>query len=323
MPCGTSSQRSSSPSETSPPLEPIGTRDIDSTPAATTTSRWPDDTAAAALNAAWSEEPHWRSTVEPATDSGHPATRAAIRAMFQPCSPTCETQPICTSSTSPGSSSLRSTSAVSTCPASASARSDARVPFRFPIGERTASTISASRIENSVQTPFARHPPELVDAAVAALDLRAGDEIPHGLRNQDLPGSRERSDSRTGRHGDPAQLAVHPLTLAGVEAGADLQTQCANALADRESALDCAPWPVESSEEAVSGGVQLLATEAGQLRSNDRVVTVEESAPARVAQLGGLVRRADDVREKDGGKDAVDPRRGREAFHESGCLVEQ
>src|SRR6185295_17606074 len=93
-PCGTISQRSSSSGARSPPLEPIGTRDIDSTPAATTTSSWPADTAVAAVNAACSDEPHCRSTVAPGTDSGHPATSAAIRATFQPCSPTCETQPI-------------------------------------------------------------------------------------------------------------------------------------------------------------------------------------------------------------------------------------
>ena len=36
----------------------MGTRDIDSTPDATTTSRWPACTAAAALNAACIDEPH-------------------------------------------------------------------------------------------------------------------------------------------------------------------------------------------------------------------------------------------------------------------------
>ena len=144
IPCGTISQRSSSVGERSPPLEPIGTRDIDSTPAATTRSSWPDETAAAALKLHCIDEPHCRSTVVPGTESGQPATSAAIRPMFQPCSPTCETQPICTSSTSAGSSPLRSTSAFSTWPASSSARSEASVPFRFPIGERTASTMKAS-----------------------------------------------------------------------------------------------------------------------------------------------------------------------------------
>ena len=83
MPCGTIGQRSAifglRPAQPSAPrFEPIGTRDIDSTPAATTTSRWPAWIAAAALNAACIDEPHWRSTVVAATVSGQPATSAAI-----------------------------------------------------------------------------------------------------------------------------------------------------------------------------------------------------------------------------------------------------
>ena len=45
---------------------------------------------------------------------------------------------------SAGSTSSRPTSPFSTCPASSSPRSFERAPSRFPIGERTASTISAS-----------------------------------------------------------------------------------------------------------------------------------------------------------------------------------
>ena len=65
MPCGTICQRSSRRSERSPPFEPIGTRDIISTPAETTRSSWPDQTAAAALKFVCIDEPHWRSTVVP------------------------------------------------------------------------------------------------------------------------------------------------------------------------------------------------------------------------------------------------------------------
>ena len=56
--CGTISHRSSRCSERSPPPEPIGTRDIISTPADTTTSSCPDQTAAAALKLHCIDEPH-------------------------------------------------------------------------------------------------------------------------------------------------------------------------------------------------------------------------------------------------------------------------
>ena len=88
---------------------PIGTRVMFSTPAAMTTSYAPAITPCAAKCAACCDEPHWRSTVVPGTDSGNPAASAALRAMLMPCSPTCMTQPMITSSTSAGSRPLRST----------------------------------------------------------------------------------------------------------------------------------------------------------------------------------------------------------------------
>ena len=58
--------------------EPIGTRLIDSTPPATTTSYWPLTRPAAAK---WTDcwlDPHCRSTVTPGTDSGHPADEHGV-----------------------------------------------------------------------------------------------------------------------------------------------------------------------------------------------------------------------------------------------------
>ncbi len=81
-------------------LAPMATRDIDSTPPATTKSHWPEITAAAAKWTACWLDPHWRSSVVPGTDSGQPAASTALRPTFHDCSPTCETQPHTTSSTS-------------------------------------------------------------------------------------------------------------------------------------------------------------------------------------------------------------------------------
>src|SRR4029077_4210561 len=68
IPCGTICHLSKSLSESpdqpaSPRFEPIGTRDMFSTPAATTRSRWPAWIAEAAFIAACIDEPHWRATV--------------------------------------------------------------------------------------------------------------------------------------------------------------------------------------------------------------------------------------------------------------------
>ena len=54
------------------------------------------------MKAACIDEPHWRSTDVPHTVSGQPATSDDIRATLSACSPTWLTQPIWTSSISPG-----------------------------------------------------------------------------------------------------------------------------------------------------------------------------------------------------------------------------
>ena len=70
-----------------PPSEPIGTRDIDSTPPARTRSSQPERTLAAARLTASRPEAQKRFSWTPATVSGSPAATAAIRAMSEPWSP--------------------------------------------------------------------------------------------------------------------------------------------------------------------------------------------------------------------------------------------
>ena len=67
---------------------PIGTRVIDSTPAAITTSCIPDITACAANCSACWEEPHCRSTDVAGTLSGSFDASTALRATLPDCSPT-------------------------------------------------------------------------------------------------------------------------------------------------------------------------------------------------------------------------------------------
>src|SRR5918992_2849795 len=124
--------------------------------------------------------------VVPQTESGQPATSGAMRAMFQPCSPTWVTQPICTSSISPGSRSCRATRPFNTCAQSSSPRIDERVPFRFPIGERTASTMYASVIDDTVEAPLTRDALQLARPAILEHDTGAGHEVPHRPRDEDL-----------------------------------------------------------------------------------------------------------------------------------------
>ena len=60
-------------------VAPRGTALIISTPPAMATSYWPETSPAAAKWMDCWDEPHWRSTVVPGTDSGQPAASTAIR----------------------------------------------------------------------------------------------------------------------------------------------------------------------------------------------------------------------------------------------------
>jgi hypothetical protein len=120
---------------------PMGTRVMLSTPAAITMSMLPDITACAAKCSACCDEPHWRSTEVAGTDSGRREASTALRAMFEACSPTWPTQPMMTSSTSAGSMSVRSTSALSTCAARSAGCQPDRRPLRRPPAVRAAATI--------------------------------------------------------------------------------------------------------------------------------------------------------------------------------------
>src|ERR1044071_8568993 len=102
MPCGTMNSRLRSfslrPSIIAP-SEPIGTRDIDSTPPPMPASTKPAPILPAIMLTASRPEPQNRLTVTPVASSGPAAAIRALRAMHAPCSLTCVTQPIAMSST--------------------------------------------------------------------------------------------------------------------------------------------------------------------------------------------------------------------------------
>src|SRR5947199_174164 len=144
MPCWTISYFSRSFGLSAPGSAPGGARDITSTPPPMTTSFWPVMTSMAARLNACRPDAHIRFTLVPGTDSGNPAISGARRAMFRPCSSTWVTHPSTTSSTIFGSIPVRSARARRTNAARSSGRQSFREPPRFPIGVRTAPTITAS-----------------------------------------------------------------------------------------------------------------------------------------------------------------------------------
>src|SRR5581483_8469844 len=114
-----------------------------------------------------------------------------------------------------------------------------------------------------------------------------------------------RGDTRADVHRDAAYLALDHLALAGVQARPHVDSELVHAVRDRTRAPDPARRPVEGREEAVAGRVELAAAVPGELLPHERMVPLDELAPASVPQLDRLRRRADDVGEEDRGEHAV------------------
>src|SRR5207247_5891890 len=107
---------------------------------------------AAALVAARPDEQR-RLKVRPATETGNPASRAAIRATFRLSSPAWFAQPRYTSSTKAGSTPARRTTSPTTSAPRSSGRTSLSAPWCRPIGVRTAPTITASVILEFPESP--------------------------------------------------------------------------------------------------------------------------------------------------------------------------
>src|SRR6266508_155260 len=148
------------------------------------------------------------------------------------------------------------------------------------------------------QLPLARHSFELRAASLAKVDPGAGDEVLDRTGNDHLTGSSLGGHACPDVNRDPTHLAIELLALARVQTSANLEAKVAHRVDDRVSAADRSCWTIEGGEEPVAGGVELTAAEAGELPTHTRVVLREQLAPAAVAELGQLRRRADDVGEE-------------------------
>ena len=93
--------------------------------------------------------------------------------------------------------------------------------------------------------------------------------------------------------------------LAGMQAGADLQTDLLDRISDGSSAANGPCRPVEGREEAVASGIDLGSGVTFQELANQGVVAVEKLPPAVVADGLELLGGTDDVGEQHGDKQAV------------------
>ena len=100
-------------------------------------------------------------------------------------------------------------------------------------------------------------------------------------------------------HGNTTDTAGDDLALAGVNAGANGDAECGNALDDLAARSHRTSRAVKRDEEAITGRVDLAAAEALDGTTDDGVMLCQEIVPGPVADPGRALRGADDVREQD------------------------
>src|SRR5688500_4729741 len=99
--------------------------------------------------------------------------------------------------------------------------------------------------KRGVKLPASGNVLQFVRAAILEPDARPGDEVLDGARDEDLPRLRGGGDPRAGMHGDAMCLAAGELDLAGVQPGADLESERAHGIANLAGAADGTGRPVE------------------------------------------------------------------------------
>ena len=136
-------------------------------------------------------------------------------------------------------------------------------------------------------------------------DPRTDDEVLDRGRHQDVARSCEGRDPCTDVDGDPPDIGIGQLDLARVQAGAHLQADGADGLADSRGASDRSGRSIEDGQEPVAGRLDLAAAVSVQLGPYGEVMRRKERSPTLVAELGSTAGGVDDVREEHGREDAI------------------
>src|SRR5919202_3341174 len=144
---------------------------------------------------------------------------------------------------------------------------------------------SGTELGECEELPLAGDAFEGSRAQALELQFGAGDKVFHGRGDEYLSGFGKRRYTGADVHGESGDLVVDNFAFAGVQSRADFDAELAYCGADCVRAADGSDWPVEAGEEAVAGGVDLFAAETGELLPDEGGGSLDQLAPARIAQL--------------------------------------
>src|SRR5262249_1951273 len=128
---------------------------------------------------------------------------------------------------------------------------------------------SSSVVIDREDVPLAGDAFERVGAVFGKPQARAGDEVLHGARHQDLASLGERGDPGPDVHGDAAELLAHNLALAGVYSGPHFEPETPDSARDGRGRANTAGWAIERGQKAVAGGVDLATAELLDLLAHE------------------------------------------------------
>jgi len=147
---------------------------------------------------------------------------------------------------------------------------------------------------------------ELMFLAVREGLAGANDEVAHGAADEHFPRLGEAANACGNVYREATDVVIcQQFAFPRVKTGANLQAKCADSVADRDRAADRTAWAVEGGEHPVAERLNEPAPVSLHLFSHERVVLVEQHAPAAIAQFRRALGRAHDVGEENGGEHAI------------------
>ena len=142
-------------------------------------------------------------------------------------------------------------------------------------------------------------------ASIRESQLRAGDKILDGRRDEHLSRFRDREQPGADMNGDAAQLPIYERAFACVHAGTNLDAKSNKCIGDCASTSDCARRAVEYEQKSIAGVVLLPTPKATEGPAHDSVVLGDQFTPFAVFEFGRTRGRADHIREEHRGEDGV------------------
>src|SRR3954471_15048135 len=112
------------------------------------------------------------------------------------------------------------------------------------------------------ELPGAGYSAQLDAAAVLEAGARADHQVADGARDEDFARPGLAKDARRDVYRDPPDVGAQQFALAGVNAGADLDTQCFGVGAQGFGAADGLRRAVERHEVTVAGALHHRAAES-------------------------------------------------------------